>query len=89
MASGSAAPDPDGCGRGQRRLDRARGGHVGQAECVAGVGAERVLRHEVIGHPSRQIGRLAAFLADAGGLRALGLRPGGKLGAFAGEVGLF
>ncbi len=46
--------DGEGRGRGQRRLDRPRGGHLGNAEFVARVGAKRILGHQLVGDLARQ-----------------------------------
>ena len=71
-ASGSSGADGEARRRGERRLDRAGRQGVGNAELVAGVGAEGVVRGQLLGHLVRQAGLEAAAHVDGGELAQLG-----------------
>lgn len=77
----------EGRRRRQRRLYRTGGGEFRNAELVARVRAKRILRHELIGDPQRQLGVDAALHIDPGEFVAFefGLRR--KFGPFPRKVG--
>jgi hypothetical protein len=79
--------DGEAGGRGERSLERLRGGRLRVPEFVPRVGAERVLRHELLGHLGRERGFEAAGHVDSSQLRPLGRLVGGELGPLALEIG--
>ena len=72
--SGTSAAEGEGHQRRQRRLHRAGGRVLGEAELVAGVGRERVLLGELAGHLHRQLRLDATRLPDLRQLAQLGHR---------------
>ena len=63
----------EGRGRGQCGLHRPRRRHLGEVQFVAGMGAERVLRHQLHGHLPGKLRRQPAFDIDAGQFVEFGL----------------
>ena len=87
-ARGRAAPTAKLAGRRQRRLDRARARRLGDAELVAGMRAERIVGHELVGNLLRERRIEAAPDVDRRQLLALALVVRLELGALARELGL-
>jgi hypothetical protein len=85
--STGGSADREGRGGRQRGLQRACARKVGHAELVTGVGTERIVRRELIGHVARQRGREPARHIDGGQFIALEVRRGRELGAFARQIG--
>ena len=80
--------DGEARGRRERRLHRARGRGVGQAEFVARMGAEGVVRHELPGHLVGECRIEPALDVDARQLAPLAGRVAQQFGLLAGAVGL-
>ena len=75
-------------GRRGRRLQRPCNREIRDAELVARVGAERVVRHELLGHLFRELLIQAAAHVDAHELAVLAGVVGLELLALAREIGL-
>ena len=72
-STGQIAPHVNATAEVQRRLQRARGRDLGDAELVARVRAELVVGHELVGDEAGQAGLDAAVLVDLRELAQLGL----------------